>query len=317
MDGERASFFELRYIDVNKIDPNPQQPRAVCTPEELQELAEDIAERGLLQPIVVTPKKELGRFMRIAGQRRHEAVKRILRWPLIPCIIRPYSATPSEAQLLADAMAENIQREPLTDYEEAVAIQTLNELWSTAAGEEIGVRELARRLHKSHSYVSRRLRILQDEDLSAAVRERRLSISAAQELLTADAQTRQELAAHSVNKAEARLAARDVDDFDWGAKPAPRERREESRAPQPTLDENQVLTLREIFERPPEMILDEYGLGELVEQIREAAIGLRVALVKKGQRMDEKCWERLREGAIHIDECFAWHNGKATGKARG
>src|SRR5215472_18717717 len=75
----------VREIDVSRIQPNPNQPRIQFDEEALDELAESIRERGVLQPILLRP--EGGDFMIIAGERRWRAAQRV-QLHTIPAIVR-------------------------------------------------------------------------------------------------------------------------------------------------------------------------------------------------------------------------------------
>ena len=138
---------EVIEIEVDKISPNPFQPRRHFDEQALNELADSIRINGVLQPIIV--KKVSNGYLLVAGERRCRATK-IAGFSTVPAIIRDYNN-----QYLAElALLENIQREDLTIVEEAEAyqnaIQSLN----------LTHLELAQKIGKSRSYVSNALGIL-------------------------------------------------------------------------------------------------------------------------------------------------------------
>ncbi len=110
---------QYREIPVDSIQANPQQPRMVFDPEQLEELSESIKEVGLLQPIVVRP-LDPGRYELVMGERRFRASK-LAGLTVIPAIIRPTEVE----DLLRDALLENIHRVQLNPLEEAAAYQQL------------------------------------------------------------------------------------------------------------------------------------------------------------------------------------------------
>lgn len=148
-----------RYMEipVNSISANPQQPRTVFDPDQLTELAESIKEVGLLQPIVVRPLTS-GHYELVMGERRFRACKEA-GLTLIPAIIRPTE----EADLLRDALLENIHRVQLNPLEEAAAYQQL--LSDFGCTQE----ELAGKIKKSRPQISNTIRLLK---LPAAVQKR-------------------------------------------------------------------------------------------------------------------------------------------------
>ncbi len=111
----------IATIKIGNIHPNPYQPRHVFDEEKLNELANSLAESGMIQPIIVT-KNSKSEYELIAGERRLEAAK-IAGFNEVPVIIRCVS--PREQ--LQFALIENIQRENLNPIEEAKAYQQLQE----------------------------------------------------------------------------------------------------------------------------------------------------------------------------------------------
>ncbi|HEX3207513.1 MAG TPA: ParB/RepB/Spo0J family partition protein [Propionibacteriaceae bacterium] len=137
--------FEQLLID--RIDPNPRQPREAFDEEPLQELTASIEAVGVLQPIVVRPSGE--RFQIVMGERRVRAA-RTAGLERIPAIIR----TTEDDQLLRDALLENVHREDLNPLEEAAAYEQL--LVDFGITQE----ELASRLGRSRPVIANAMRLL-------------------------------------------------------------------------------------------------------------------------------------------------------------
>ena len=141
-----ATYAEL---DPECITPNPRQPREVFDPDELDGLATSLADVGMLQPLVVRPLGE-DRFELIAGERRLRAAL-LAGLDAVPALVRHTE----DADLLKEALVENIHRVQLNPLEEAAAYQQLLQ--------EFGVtqEELATRLGRSRPAISNAIRLLQ------------------------------------------------------------------------------------------------------------------------------------------------------------
>ena len=145
------------YIEVDKIKPNPEQPRKTFSEETIKELADSIREHGILEPLVVTrEEKETGygtnvEYQLISGERRLLASK-MLGLPTAPVIIRKPM---DERKKLELALIENIQREDLTPISKAKAFARLIK--------EFGITQqaLAARIGKSREVIANTLRLLQ------------------------------------------------------------------------------------------------------------------------------------------------------------
>jgi ParB family chromosome partitioning protein len=137
----------VREIEIGRIRPNPNQPRVQFSDESIDELAESIAQRGVLQPILLRPDGE--GFQIVAGERRWRAAQRA-RLHAIPAIVREIDDS-TTAEL---ALIENVQREDLNAIEEADAYRQLIERYGH------GQDEVARLVHKSRSHVANLLRLL-------------------------------------------------------------------------------------------------------------------------------------------------------------
>jgi ParB family chromosome partitioning protein len=131
-----------RLVAIDRIDPNPSQPRQVMG--DLSELMASIAEQGILEPLVVRQRGD--RFQIIAGERRYQAAVQVgLRE--LPAVVRDVD----DSEMLELALIENLQRKDLTPFEEAEALHGLAE--SCGYTHE----DLARRLGKSRTSVTESL----------------------------------------------------------------------------------------------------------------------------------------------------------------
>ena len=134
-------------LPIDKIVPNPNQPRRFFSPEELQELANSIRELGILQPLSVRPLDQGWEL--IAGERRLRA-SRLAGLTHVPCIV--FQTSEEHSSLLA--LVENLQRRDLDFWEEALALDQLIRTYS------LSQEECARRIGKSQSAIANKLRLL-------------------------------------------------------------------------------------------------------------------------------------------------------------
>src|SRR5262245_65690242 len=128
-----------RLVPIDRIDPNPGQPRQVMG--DLSELIASIAEKGILEPLVVRQRGK--RFQIVAGERRYQASVQLGLRDL-PVVIRDVDDT----GMLELALIENLQRKDLTPFEEAEALQGLAERCAYTH------EDLARRLGKSRTSIT-------------------------------------------------------------------------------------------------------------------------------------------------------------------
>ncbi len=158
-------------IDINKITPNKNQPRALFNDNSLQELAESIKEIGVLQPIAV---KKIGEYYEIiAGERRWRA-SRIAGLKTIPCIVKDLEGL----KALEAALIENIQRENLNPIEEAQTYARFSEEFN------LSQEEIAIKVGKSRPAVANSMRLLNlDKRVQTFVKEGKLSNGHARALL--------------------------------------------------------------------------------------------------------------------------------------
>ncbi len=166
----RATHAQIREIPVDRILPNPAQPRLSYEEESLIELANSIREHGVLQPILVRPVGS--QFELIAGERRWRA-SRLAERQTIPAIVVEFD----EQTALEVSIIENLQREDVSPLEEAAMYRKMTDLGYS-------VRQLAQKIGKDKGYVENRLRLA---DAPPEVRElvsvRKDTISHAYELM--------------------------------------------------------------------------------------------------------------------------------------
>lgn len=162
MISSRGEYYQMQkeltiqYIAVDRVRPNPYQPRKVFTQSALEELAHSIAEHGLMQPITV---RIIGNsYELIAGERRLKASK-LAGLTEIPAVI--VEVTNKNSAVLA--LIENLQRENLNFLEESEAFQTIMQDYGYTQ------QELAKTLGKNQSTIANKLRILK---LSPAIKKK-------------------------------------------------------------------------------------------------------------------------------------------------
>jgi ParB family chromosome partitioning protein len=175
----------VREIEISRIRRNPDQPRVQFGEEALEELAESIRERGILQPILLRADGE--DYVIVAGERRWRAAQRV-QLHTIPAIVREIDES-TTAEL---ALIENIQREDLNPLEEA---EGYRQLIQRHGHTQDGVAKL---VHKSRSHVANLLRLLDLPEFSRlSLLQGDISMGHARAVLTAsdpDALTREIIA---------------------------------------------------------------------------------------------------------------------------
>ncbi|HEY8605431.1 ParB/RepB/Spo0J family partition protein [Tsuneonella suprasediminis] len=154
-DIEKSGVSGLSSLAVASIEPLPDQPRKHFDADALDQLAQSIAQRGVIQPIIVRPLAG-GRYQLVAGERRWRAAQKA-RLHEIPALVRDLD----EREVMALALIENVQREDLNPVEEGRAYQRLADL------EGMTQAEIAQLVDKSRSHVAnlQRLLLLPDEVL--------------------------------------------------------------------------------------------------------------------------------------------------------
>lgn len=161
-------------IPVEKIVPNPNQPRRDFQPEALQELAASIRVKGVIQPLIVRALPN-GTYEIVAGERRWRAAQ-LAQLHELPVIVRDFT----DAEVIEVAIIENIQRADLNAIEEALAFRQLMDRFGHTQ------EKLAEALSKSRSHIANLLRLLNlPDDVQTHVRDGRLSAGHARALITA------------------------------------------------------------------------------------------------------------------------------------
>jgi ParB family transcriptional regulator, chromosome partitioning protein len=162
----------VKVIPVDRIEPNPDQPRMVFDEDALHELAASIREHGVLQPILVRPLGE-NRFQLIAGERRWRA-SREAGLTTIHALVEEID----DDTALEIAIIENLQREDLNPLEEAAMFDRM------VHEHGYSIRKLADKLGKDKGYLENRLRLADaPEEIRELVSLRKDTVSHAYELL--------------------------------------------------------------------------------------------------------------------------------------
>jgi ParB family chromosome partitioning protein len=192
----------VRTLPVGSLTPHPGQPRRHFSETALEELAESIAARGVIQPIVVRPHGK--GYQIVAGERRWRAAQRA-RLHDVPVIVRDYD----DAETLEIALVENIQRQDLNAIEEAEAYSRLIDDYGHTQD------VLGKLVHKSRSHIANLLRLLElPKAVQDKVVEGTLSMGHARALIgAADVE---QLAYHVISKG---LSVRETERLARAAKP--------------------------------------------------------------------------------------------------
>lgn len=170
----------ISEIEINKINPNPNQPRKHFDEEALQELSSSIKLHGVIQPLVVN-KLENDQYMIIAGERRWRASK-MAGLEKVPVVIKNYT----EKQIKEISIIENLQREDLNPIEAARAIKQLMEEYNLTQ------ETVSDRIGKSRSSVANTLRLLSlYPDVIKMIESGKLSSGHARSLVVVDDTTTQ------------------------------------------------------------------------------------------------------------------------------
>ena len=215
-----ADAEELRQLPVDRIVPNPDQPRRRFDEDALVALAESIKERGVLQPVLVRP-LPAGNYELIAGERRWRAAQ-VAGLEMMPAIVR----ADTSASRLELALIENMAREDLNPIEEARACEALTE--------ELGLsrEDVGRRVGRGRVAVSNLLRLLDlpDEALEL-IEQGRLSEGHGRALLTAAGNDERRRLARAAD--EGRWSVRELEARARGGRPPTRATRHRTRTLHP------------------------------------------------------------------------------------
>jgi ParB family chromosome partitioning protein len=189
---------DLHEVDIDLIDPNPDQPRSRFNEDKLEELAQSIRANGLVQPLLLR-RAANGRYQIVAGERRWRAAQRAgLR--KIHSVVRNIP----DSKLLELALIENIQREELNPIEEAAAYQRLIH--------NLGVTqdEVAQQVGKDRSSIANYLRLLKlPEEVQKMLEDELISMGHARALLGLD--TKDQIRRLATEVAEKKLSVRQTE----------------------------------------------------------------------------------------------------------
>lgn len=141
------SINRIVEVDVSEIIPNPHQPRTEFDIADIQSLADSIAQNGILQPLTV--RRGNGCYELVAGERRLRAAK-LVGMHAVPCIVLEISSRSSAIM----ALVENIQRQDLSFFDEASAIEKLITYYGMTQ------EDAAAKLGKAQSTIANKLRLL-------------------------------------------------------------------------------------------------------------------------------------------------------------
>lgn len=178
---------QIEMVDLDMIEPDPQQPRRSVDDPEIEELAESFRQHGILRPLLLLPiptwdqgKPQVHRI--VYGERTWRAAKRAgLRQ--VPAIIRSMDA----GKVLEIQMTENIQRRDLSEQEVAYGARRLMKEFN------LSLREVARRIGKSPALLSKIIRVSDDPALMRAIKDGGITYAEAQEMIVLENRERMKL----------------------------------------------------------------------------------------------------------------------------
>lgn len=181
---------ELMDLEMAMVVPTEAQPRQSFKEDTIKELAESIEKNGLLQPIVVRP-MDGGKYQIIAGERRYRAFKKLGK-SMIPAIVRDYE----DEEVDKLQLVENVQREDLNPYDEAIAYLKLKEKYGLKQD------DIAKAVGKSRPYISNMTRLLSLEDeILEMLKNGEITVSHAKLILSLDTKEERLKLAHKIKDA--------------------------------------------------------------------------------------------------------------------
>lgn len=190
---------KLIEVDINKIQPDENQPRREFSEIELEELANSIKTVGVINPIIVKKKNEF--YEIISGERRWRAC-RIAKIRKIPVIVKEYS----ELERVEIALIENIQRQELSPIEEALAYKRLQDEFN------LSQEEISEKVGKNRTTITNTLRLLKlNKEVQELLIKRKISAGCVRPLLSLKDEKQQlELAEKII---ENQLSSRQVEEL--------------------------------------------------------------------------------------------------------
>jgi len=245
---------ETRMVKTSLIEPRKDQPRKNFDREQLQALANSIAEHGVIQPIIVTEGQN-GYYSIIAGERRWRACK-MAGLTEMPVIVRTYG----EMEIAEVALIENLQREDLNPIEEALGYRTLMDKFSMTQD------KVSERVGKSRSNIANMLRLLSLEDeIKTMLAENRLTTGHARALLSLpEGKNRVEAAKKIISEG---LTVRQAEDLGKELSTAPKKERAPKESVYPdverTLSEKYGTKVRIKGNRKGKIEIEFYSVADL------------------------------------------------------
>ncbi len=215
---EKAPEGPVSIVNINKVEPNRDQPRVKFDEDALEELADSIKQFGVLEPLIVQDRKKY--YEIIAGERRWRAAK-IAGLKEVPVIIKNYT----EQEIVEISLIENLQREDLNPIEEAKAYKRLLEEFNLKQD------EVADRVSKSRTAVTNSMRLLKlTDEVQQMVIDEMLSSGHARALISVEDKDQQyELAQRIFDE---KLSVREVEKLvkDLGREKKEKKKKEEDAA---------------------------------------------------------------------------------------
>ncbi len=219
----------IQEVALEKITPNPRQPRIHFDEDELAELADSIREHGVIQPLIVSSNGD-DKYTLIAGERRLKASKQA-KLEKVPVVIREVS----NQQQLEWALIENVQRADLSPLEEAEAYHQLNDEFGLSHG------EIAKQVGKSRVAITNTLRLRKlSVHVKAALVDKTITEGHARALLGLKKADAQEVALKTVTSLG--LNVRQTENLvnKMNGEKAPKEKKEVSKSPEVIDIENRL-----------------------------------------------------------------------------
>lgn len=174
-DIQTSGSSAINEIEIERIAPNPEQPRRTFDEETLEELASSIRELGIIQPLSLRDAGD-GSYQIIAGERRLRAAK-IAGLATVPA----YVLTASDSEVTEMALIENIQREDLNAIEVALAFKKLIDNYNLTQ------ERLSERIGKKRATIANHLRLLKlPAEIQLGLRDKKLDMGHARALLAVD-----------------------------------------------------------------------------------------------------------------------------------
>jgi ParB family transcriptional regulator, chromosome partitioning protein len=215
-------------IDINKILPNPRQPRIEFHSESLNELAESIKSQGIVQPILIRARN--GKYELVAGERRLRAAKKA-GLSMVPAMVKEFS----DEESLEIAIIENVQREDLNPMDEAEAYKMLaTEFHLTQA-------DISKKVGKERSTVANVMRLLDlPKDVQASLRKEQITMGHARPLLSLGSES--EILALWKEIVKNNLSVRDVETLARGGASASKKGKKKLTKNEELIDLTELLT---------------------------------------------------------------------------